>query len=185
MPWLWMIAGANGAGKTTGSRLLLPKELGCLEFVNADLIAAGLSPYNTAGVAVRAGRLMLERIELLLKNKQSFAFETTGASLTFVSFINRAKQAGYQFGLLYIWLPSPAIAVARVAARVRQGGHFVPEEDVRRRWQRGKNNVLQHYWPMAQEAHVYNGVLENAPIAEKKNTLLTIHQSSIWKEIQQ
>jgi predicted ABC-type ATPase len=123
MPNLYIIAGCNGAGKTTASYIVLPKLLNCNEFVNADNIAAGLSPFNPESVALAAGRIMLSRINELLTDGVDFAFETTLSTKSYVSFVKKAKELAYEVTLLYFWLSSPRVATDRVAKRVRQGGH--------------------------------------------------------------
>ena len=124
---LYIIAGCNGAGKTTASFTVLPEMLGCREFVNADEIAKGLSPFNPEGVAIQAGRLMIDRIIHLLKEGETFAFETTLATRSYVKLIQRAQKRGYFVTLLFFSLSSPEQAIARVAKRVSQGGHNIPK----------------------------------------------------------
>lgn len=136
-----IIAGPNGAGKTTFAREFLPNEAGCPNFVNADLIAAGLSPFEPERAAFRAGRLMLEEIRHHLDLEESFAFETTLAGLTYARMIPLWQQAGYVVKLIFLSLPDPEMALARVAARVMQGGHNVPEAVVRRRFAAGIRNL--------------------------------------------
>lgn len=118
MPKLYIIAGCNGAGKTTASYTVLPEMLGCKEFVNADEIAKGLSPFNPESVAIEAGRLMLQRMDDLLSEGSDFAFETTLSTRSYVKFIERAQAKGYFVTLLYFWLPTPEQAIERVATRV-------------------------------------------------------------------
>ena len=142
MPNLYIIAGCNGAGKTTASFTILPGLLNCREFVNADSIAAGLSPFNPEGVAIEASRLMLLRIEELLKGKVDFAIETTLATRSYLSLIERAKVLGYKITLLYIWLDSPETAKKRVAIRVMKGGHNIPDDVIERRYYRGIYNLI-------------------------------------------
>jgi predicted ABC-type ATPase len=120
MPNLYIIAGCNGAGKTTASLTILPEILNCREFVNADNIAAGLSPFNPESVAIEAGRLMLSRIHELMKTGVDFAFETTLATRSYVSLIREAHQIGYRVTLLFIWLDSPETAMQRVADRCKR-----------------------------------------------------------------
>ncbi len=122
MPNLYIVAGCNGAGKTTANFTILPEMLSCREFVNADNIAAGLSPFNPESVAIEAGRLMLSRIHELLEGGGDFAFETTLATRSYVSFVRKAQKVGYKVTLLFIWLNSPATAMQRVADRVAKGG---------------------------------------------------------------
>lgn len=142
MPNLYIIAGCNGAGKTTASFTILPEMLNCKEFVNADSIAAGLSPFNPESVAIEAGRLMLSRIHELMKAGVDFAFETTLATRSYVSLVKSAQDAGYKVTLLFIWIDSPATAMQRVAERVVKGGHNIPPEVVDRRYYRGLFNLI-------------------------------------------
>ncbi|MDE6042961.1 MAG: zeta toxin family protein, partial [Muribaculaceae bacterium] len=123
---LYIIAGCNGAGKTTASYSVLPQLLQCREFVNADEIAKGLSPFNPESVAIEAGRLMLERIESLISQNKTFAIETTLSTRSYSRLVKRAQSLGYEVTLLFFWLPSPEMAVERVAKRVREGGHNIP-----------------------------------------------------------
>ena len=127
-PILYIIAGCNGAGKTTASYSVLPDLLNCREFVNADEIAKGLSPFNPESVAIEAGKLMLQRINLLLCQRKTFAIETTLATRSYASLIKRAHEKGYQVVLLFFWLSSPEMAIERVAKRVSEGGHNIPTE---------------------------------------------------------
>ncbi len=130
MPNLYIIAGCNGAGKTTASYSILPEILNCREFVNADNIAAGLSPFNPASVVFEAGRIMLTRIRKHIEEKVDFAFETTLATRSYVSLIKEAKAAGYHVTLVYFWLDSPEQAIKRVAKRVSDGGRHIPDEAI-------------------------------------------------------
>ena len=138
-PHIIVIAGPNGSGKSTTAPSLLKGTLGVTEFVNADVIAEGLSAFYPEGAAFHAGRVMLERIHLLAKERVDFAFETTLASRTFAPWIKELKQTGYIFHLVFLWLPSEEFAIARVAERVRMGGHNVPEETISRRYNKGMN----------------------------------------------
>jgi predicted ABC-type ATPase len=140
-----IIAGPNGAGKTTFAREFLPFEAGCPTFVNADLIAAGLSPFQPDEAAFRAGRLMLQEIATLTASGRSFAFETTLSGLTYAAMIPTWRSAGYQVKLLFLGLPSAEEAIARVAMRVRQGGHAIPPAIIRRRFALGLKNFLDVY----------------------------------------
>lgn len=151
-PSVIVLGGPNGSGKSTAAVRLLHDKLTVMEFVNADEIAKGLSPFNPEGVAVQAGRIMLDRIEELSNRGESFAFETTLASRTFASFIKRLQQErGYQFRLVYIWLRSPHLNVGRVALRVESGGHEVPQDTIRRRYFRSVRNLFDLYLPLADE----------------------------------
>lgn len=148
MPKLYIIAGCNGAGKTTASYTVLPEMLDCKEFVNADEIAKGLSPFNPESVAIDAGRLMLQRMNDLLIENADFAFETTLATRSYTKFIERAHQKGYFVSLLYFWLPTPEQAIERVAIRVKNGGHNIPAPIIRRRYANGLDNLINLYIPI-------------------------------------
>lgn len=145
MPNLYIIAGCNGAGKTTASYTILPEMLDCKEFVNADSIAAGLSPFNPESVAIEAGRIMLGRINDLLLNGDDFAVETTLATKTYVGFIKKARIGGYKIKLIYFWLRSPEEAKSRVASRVLHGGHNIPQDVIERRYYKGIYNFHNLY----------------------------------------
>lgn len=151
-----ILAGPNGAGKTTFAREFLVQEVNCPAFVNADLIAAGLSPFDPARAALRAGRLMLELIEEHVARGASFAFETTLAGRNFVRAIENWRSAGYHVSLIFLSLPSADLAVQRVAQRVRQGGHAVPEHDVRRRFDRGWEHFETLYKPLVDTWMLYD-----------------------------
>ena len=167
MPNLYIVAGCNGAGKTTASFTILPEMLSCREFVNADSIAAGLSPFNPESVAIEAGRLMLCRIQELLEGRGDFAFETTLATRSYVSLVRKAQKAGYKVTLLFIWLNSPATAMQRVADRVSKGGHSIPEDVIERRYFRGISNLLTLYIPICNRWMIVdNETVTPRPIAE-------------------
>lgn len=140
-----IIAGPNGAGKTTFAREFLPHEANCPDFINADLIAAGFSPFKPEEVAFRAGRLMLEEIHEKVRQSKSFAFETTLSGRTYVKLLRECRARGYHIVLVFLSLPTVDMAVARVAARVTQGGHNVPETDIRRRFDAGLKNFHTVY----------------------------------------
>lgn len=140
-----IIAGPNGAGKTTFARSFLPQEAQCPRFINADLIAAGLSPFAPEAAAIKAGRLMLEEIAACARRGESFAFETTLSGLGYLRHIAQWRANGYRVNLYFLELPSVEIAIARVAERVRQGGHNIPEPVIRRRFATGLRNFDQHY----------------------------------------
>jgi predicted ABC-type ATPase len=148
MPNLYIIAGCNGAGKTTASFTVLPEMLDCREFVNADEIAKGVSPFQPEKVAIEAGRIMLSRIEELISSKQDFAFETTLSSKGYIRTIKRAKKEGYFVTLVYFWLESVELAIERVKSRVSEGGHNIPEDVIRRRYMGGLKNLLKLYSPV-------------------------------------
>lgn len=149
MPTVALIAGPNGAGKSTTAPRVLRDALHVEEFVNADTIAAGLSAFAPQSVALTAGRLLLERVNELASRGRDFAFETTLASRMFVPWLQDLKAKGYRFHLVYLWLPSPELALARVCARVRRGGHAVEESTLRRRYGRSLANFLKLYSSLA------------------------------------
>ena len=148
MPRLFIISGCNGAGKTTASYTLLPEMLECSQYVNSDEFAKGLSPFDPGSVAVQAIRLMLMRIKYLLKRKEDFSIETTLATRSLLKMVTEAQAEGYTVTLLYFWLNSPDLAVARVKARVAAGGHNIPEETVRRRYRMGLGYFFRDYAPV-------------------------------------
>lgn len=153
-----MIGGPNGAGKTTISRAVLADTLGITEFVNADAIAAGLSGFDPERAAFAAGRVMLARLHELgdASPPISFAFESTLASRTFALWLSALISRGWQVHILYIWLRSPALAVRRVKARVRKGGHSIPEPVIRRRYTRSAANFWHLYRPLAETWQIYD-----------------------------
>lgn len=140
-----MIAGPNGAGKTTFARSFLPAEAQCPRFINADLIAAGLSPFAPEAAAVRAGRLMLEEISLSVAREESFALETTLSGLSYLRHIHAWRAQGYHVSLFFLALPTAELALARVAERVKQGGHNIPPEVIARRFVAGRDNFESKY----------------------------------------
>ena len=148
MPTLFIISGCNGAGKTTASYTLLPEMLECRQYVNSDEFAKGLSPFDPGSVSVQASRLMLLRIRYLLRRKEDFSIETTLATRSLLKMITEAQAEGYSVTLLYFWLNSPDLAVARVKARVAAGGHNIPEETVRRRYRVGIGYFFNDYAPI-------------------------------------
>lgn len=153
---LYIIAGCNGAGKTTASFTMLPEMLKCREFVNADEIAAGLSPFNPEGVAIQAGRLMIDRIIHLLKEGESFAFETTLATRSYVKLIQQAQRRGYFVTLIFFMLNTSEQAVKRVERRVSMGGHNIPVDVIRRRYEAGLQNLFQLYMPVCNYWALYD-----------------------------
>jgi predicted ABC-type ATPase len=151
-----IIAGPNGAGKTTFAREFLPNEAHCPTFINADLIAAGIAPFQPETVAVRAGRLMLKEIDERVSHHQSFAFETTLSGRTYARKILKWQLLGYHVKLVFLSLPNPDVAVARVAARVTQGGHNLPEDVIRRRFGLGLHNLESIYKPLVDAWILYD-----------------------------
>jgi predicted ABC-type ATPase len=184
-PHLYIIAGCNGAGKTTASETILPEILQCKEFVNADNIARGLSPFNVESVAFESGRIMLTRINELLHSKTDFAFETTLSSRTYVSLVKQAKMLGYNVTLLFVWLENIQIAYDRVALRVKKGGHNIPLVVIERRYQRGLNNFFNLYIPIVDSWLLVNNSndrLERIAYGEK-NFAENIENQYLWNQI--
>ena len=156
-PKVYVIAGPNGAGKTTFAKEYLPGYASCLEFLNADLIAAGLNPFAPENENVRAGRLLLSRIRELRQEGKDFGFETTLAGRNHAQQISQLKALGYRVILFFLWLPDANFAVQRVLARVLQGGHNIPEVDIRRRFESGLGNLFKLYRPLVHELVIYDG----------------------------
>ena len=188
MPNLYIVAGPNGAGKTTYVRDFLPQEMRCKEFVNADLIAAGLSPFAADKAAFQAGRIMLERLRELAGRREDFSFETTLSGRAYAAWLAEIRRAGYRVRLDFLWIPDLTITNRRVEQRVRKGGHDIPEEVQRRRFQLGIRNLAELYRPLIDWWRLYdntgsrphlvaqerNGVLEVADAAR----LATIEESA-------
>ncbi len=156
-PIVVVLAGPNGAGKTTGAERLLRDHVAVAEFVNADVIARGLSAFDPERSAMSAGRILLDRVHALAAERANFAFETTLASRSFAPWLRDLVNSGFEFHLVYLWLPSPEAAIARVAARVRSGGHDIPAETVRRRYRRGLRNLFDLYLPIATGWALFDG----------------------------
>ena len=178
---IYIIAGCNGAGKTTASFTILPEILDCNEFVNADEIAKGLSPFRPEKVAFEAGRIMLERIETLLKSNENFAFETTLATKIYKSKLENAILNGYNIKLLFFWLPSVEMAINRVAIRVSEGGHNIPTDVIERRYSRGIENLFKIYIPLCDEWAVFDNSDELPDlIARGYSSELFIMKKDVW-----
>lgn len=162
-PLVVVIAGPNGAGKSTTAPSLLQDALTVDEFVNADVIASGLSAFHPEGVAIAAGRMMLRRMKALAAARADFAFETTLASRSFAPWLRRLKSEGYHVHLAFLALPTVELAVARVAGRVRLGGHHVPEKVVRRRYESGLRNFFQIYRSVVVSWQIYDNSAPPVP----------------------
>ncbi len=185
-PHVIVIAGPNGAGKSTTAPSLLKGTLGVTEFVNADVIAQGLSAFQPESAAFHAGRVMLERLHYLAKERVDFAFETTLASRSFAPWIAKLKQSGYTFYLVFLWLPSAEFAVARVAERVRMGGHDVPEETIRRRYNKGIGSFFRLYRPLSDTWRIYDNSARKGPRIVADGGIdrgETIYDPAIWSLI--
>ena len=165
---LYIIAGCNGAGKTTASFTILPEVLDCKEFINADEIAKGLSPFQPESVAVQAGRIMLARMDELLQKGETFAFETTLATKSYKQKIEWAQANGYEVTLLFFWLNTSKLAKKRVAQRVAEGGHNIPDEIIERRYHSGITQLITTYMDMIERYYIFdNSEGERTPIAKK------------------
>ena len=186
-----VIAGPNGAGKSTAAPYLLRGALGVARFVNADTIARGLDAFEPESVAFAAGRIILDRLQELGERGIDFAFETTLASRTFAPRIRLLKRQGYAFHLVFLYLPTADMAVSRVADRVRHGGHDVPEEVVRRRYDRGLRNFFELYRPLADTWWLYDNYSDDVPSlvacgfldAEGTAEEEVVVQRHIWQEL--
>ena len=146
---IYLIGGCNGAGKTTFARDFLPAEVKCLRFLNADEIARGLSPLDPSAGQLKAGRVLLNEVHEVIGNNETFALESTLSGLTYIRLLRQALERGYEIELHYLWLATPAQAIARVGRRVREGGHDVPEADIRRRFARSLAHLVRDYLPLA------------------------------------
>jgi predicted ABC-type ATPase len=185
-PSIVVIAGPNGAGKSTAAPSILKGTLAVSEFVNADVIALGLSAFEPETVGFLAGRVMLSRLKELARQHVSFGFETTLASRTFVPWITHLLEVGYTFRLVYLWLPSADFAIDRVAARVRLGGHSVPESTVRRRYARGLENFRRYYRPLATHWRVYNnsrGTRRRLIASGRGPSVTRILDATAWQQL--
>ncbi len=186
MPNLILLAGPNGAGKSTAAREFLQGALGVDEFVNADVVARGLSAFAPERAAMEAGRITLARLRELTARRLDVAFETTLASRSFAPWIRGLIESGYQFHLLFLWLPSPELAVARVAERVRLGGHSVPEDVVVRRYQARLRNFFELYMPIATTWRFYdNEDPRNRRLVARggRGRAVLVRDARLWEKI--
>jgi predicted ABC-type ATPase len=185
-PKIILIAGCNGAGKSTLAPHLLRDAFNLKDYVNADTIAQGLSAFAPENAAIEAGKIMLRRLRELARQKKSFAFETTLASRFYVKFIEELKAQNFEFHLLFLWLESSELAILRVAERVSAGGHNVPEETIRRRYERGLQNFFKLYQPIADTWALFdaNALDKIVLIANGGNDSETeIFDDNLWQRI--
>lgn len=166
---LYIISGCNGAGKTTASFTILPEILDCKEFVNADEIAKGLSPFQPEKVAFESGRIMLKRINELLDSNDNFAFETTLATRSYKSKVIEAQSKNYKVTLLFFWLQNTDLAIERVKTRVIEGGHNIDREVIKRRYLRGIQNLFKIYIPIVNEVYIFDNSNENQELIAEKS----------------
>jgi predicted ABC-type ATPase len=182
-PHLVVLGGPIGAGKSTTAPQFLVGALQVTEFVNADVIAQGLSAFRSEEAAITAGRIMLQRLRQLARQRATFAFETTMASRTFAPWLESLRKQGYSIHMLFLWLPSPEMAIARVAERVRLGGHDVPKATVRRRYGAGWNNFLDLYMPLATSWRVYDNSVLSSPrlvALQTSRAALQVSARMVW-----
>jgi predicted ABC-type ATPase len=180
-----IIAGPNGAGKTTFVQNYLDRYVDCDEFLNADLIAAGLSPFAPEREALAASQIFLERLNKLEQGERSFALETTLAARSYKDRIRNWKSLGFTVNLMFLWLPSPEFAIQRVAERVIQGGHNIPEPDIRRRYDRGLKNLFNVYLPIVDDVWIMNAsVIPPDLVLERLNGKVNILIPDIWQRLQ-
>jgi len=181
---VYIIAGPNGAGKTTFAREFLPNYADCKNFINADLIAQGVSPFSPEAVAFHAGRLMLEEIDLYARRGESFGFETTLSGRSHLNLIRHLKGQGYEAHFLYLWVPNVDLALSRIRGRVSLGGHDVPAADVRRRFDRSIRNFLVHYRPLADSWTLYDntGTIPRI-IASEQGGKLQILETTLYNDL--
>lgn len=185
MSTIYIIAGCNGAGKSTAANVTLPQYLDCREFVNADSIAAGLSPFQPETVSFQAGRIMLHRIKELIKEKETFAFETTLTTRSYMNLLIDAKKHEYKIVLFYYWLNSVELALARIADRVKKGGHNIPKEVVIRRYERSLNNLVNLFMPICNEWYIFDNSPGRMELAAEGNfkDIKTIYSNITWSTI--
>ena len=162
-PHVVMLAGPNGAGKTTLSRTLLAETLRLLTFVNADVIAQGLAGFDPDSAALEASRIMLDRMHKLVEQRADFGVETTLAGRTYAAWLRTLRETGYRVSLHYVWVESAELAIARVALRVQQGGHGIPEPTIRQRYRRSVQNFFALYRPIVDDWHVYDNTRSETP----------------------
>jgi predicted ABC-type ATPase len=165
---LYIISGCNGAGKTTASYNVLPEILECKEFVNADEIAKGLSPFQPEAVSIEAGRIMLQRINDLLDQNKSFAFETTLSTKSYKNKIKLAQSKGYKVVLLFFWLQNVSLAKQRVAIRVEEGGHNIDDTIIERRYFGGIKNLFDIYIPLVDDVMIFDNSEGNYELVAEK-----------------
>jgi predicted ABC-type ATPase len=185
MPNLYIIAGCNGAGKTTASYTVLPEILDCKEFINADEIAKGLSPFQPEKVAIQSGRIMLKRIDELLTSKADFAFETTLSSKSYVNTVKEAQENGYNVTLIYFWLNSVDLAKERVKVRVSEGGHNIPAEVIDRRYKLGLENLFKLFIPVVDYWMIFDNSSNDSNLISEggRGEENKVYDKEIWRTL--
>ena len=184
---IYIVAGSNGAGKTAFAMKFLPKYAHCPNFINADLIASGLSPFNPRSAAIRAGRMVLEQIDTYAARGESFGFESTLSGLSYVPRLKQLKESGYRITIYYLWIPDYRLANARIKGRVASGGHNIPSKDVKRRFRRSLSNFFNSYQPLADKFTLFDNSGDEPVIiasgnGRKKSVLLPELYNIILKE---
>jgi predicted ABC-type ATPase len=183
-PNCYIVAGSNGAGKTTFATKFLPRYAECVNFINPDLIARGLSPFDPNAVMLHAGRIVLERIRESMQGDVDFAFETTLSGRAYASLIKELRRTGYHVHMFYIWVPSPDLALMRIRDRVTKGGHDVPARDVRRRFTRTRTNLLTIYRPLLDTLHFFdNSRAELHLIFKDEARRTTVFDAQAYEEL--
>jgi predicted ABC-type ATPase len=182
-----ILGGPNGAGKTTAARVLLPDFFHLHSFLNADDIARDLAPWNVESAALAAGRVLIERMRALVRDGESFALESTLSGKSYIPLIRDCREKGWRISLYYFWLSSPEHSIARVARRVSQGGHDIPNDVIYRRFRTGLWNMRHLYLPLADTAAIYdNSEQERILIADRESGLpLIIHDQERWSRIEE
>ena len=181
-PNCYIIAGPNGAGKTTFATEFLPLYADCQNFINPDLLARAFSPFNPDAGLLRAGRTVLERISEFTQHKKDFAFETTLSGRSYVPLLRKVKQAGFRLHMHYLWIPSPELALLRIRYRVQSGGHNVPEEAVRRRFNRTLQNLFSLYRPLLETLHFFDNSSDSPRLIFKDEAgQTTVKDTSLYE----
>lgn len=181
---VYIIAGPNGSGKTTFASTFLPAYAKCDRFINADLIATGLSPFSPQQVAIKSGKLVLEQIREYAENGVDFGFETTMSGVTYLKYFEMLKEKGYKIHIYFLWIPSSQLAVARVKDRVAQGGHNVPVADIKRRFERSTEKFFKQYRLLADQWMLFNNEQSKPKlIARKQNAHIDVIDTCLFEKI--